>query len=46
MISRLNSIANIDGKGRDDLNYEILAAAENVLTTITTFQSKSVRTVA
>jgi hypothetical protein len=26
-ISRLNAVANIDGKGRDDLTFEVLSAA-------------------
>ncbi len=39
-------MANIDGKGRDDLTFEILSAAENVLATITQFQSRSVRVLA
>jgi hypothetical protein len=45
-ISRLNSVANIDGKGRDDLTFEVLTAAENVLATVTEFQSRSVRVLA
>lgn len=39
-------MANINGKGRDDLSYSILLAAEGLLTTITDSQSKSVRQVA
>ncbi len=39
-------MANIDGKGRDDLTFEVLAAAENVLATVTEFQSRSVRVLA
>ncbi len=45
-ISKINSVANINGKGRDDLSYDILLAAEGLLTTITDSQSKSVRQVA
>lgn len=45
-IAKLNSIANIYGKGRDDLSYDILEAAENVLKKISDSQSKSLRTVA
>ena len=45
-ISKINSVANINGKGRDDLSYDILLAAESLLTTITDSQSKSVRQVA
>ena len=36
----------MNGKGRDDLDYDILLAAEGLLTTITDSQSKSVRKVA
>lgn len=28
IISSVNSVANMDGKGRDDLNFEILLEAE------------------
>ena len=45
-IGKLNSVANISGKGRDDLAYEILLAAQNVLTKISDSQSKSIRIVA
>lgn len=45
-IGKLNSVANTSGKGRDDLSYEILLAAENVLTKISDSQSKSIRIVA
>jgi len=45
-IAKLNSVANINGKGRDDLRYDILIAAENVITKITDSQSKSIRIVA
>ena len=45
-IAKLNSIANINGKGRDDLSYDILVAAENVLKKISDSHSKSLRTVA
>lgn len=45
-VSRLNAVANIDGKGRDDLTFEVLAAAENVLATVTDLQSRSVRVLA
>ena len=45
-ISKINSVANINGKGRDDLTYDILVSAEGLLTTITDSQSKSVRQVA
>lgn len=39
-------MANINGKGRDDLSYDILLAAENLLTKISDSQSKSLRSVA
>ena len=35
VISKLNSVANIEGKGRDDLGIEVLQAAEQVLTRVT-----------
>ncbi len=40
---QINSIANIQGKGRDDLNIEILLAAEDVSRRITNYKSKAVR---
>jgi len=45
-IAQINSIANVEGKGRDDLEFEILQQAENLLKKITKEQSKAVRTLA
>jgi len=30
-ISKINSVANVEGKGRDDLSYDILLEAEGIL---------------
>lgn len=45
-ISLINSVANYDGKGRDDLSVKILISAESMLRTISPNQSKSVRKLA
>jgi hypothetical protein len=45
-ISLINSVANYDGKGRDDLSDKILVSAESMLRTISPNQSKSVRKLA
>lgn len=45
-IAQINSVANSDGKGRDDLGVEILIAAEGILRRISPSQSKSVRKLA
>ncbi len=45
-ISRLNSVANIEGKGRDDLGIQVLLAAEQVLASVTEDQARSVRILA
>lgn len=45
-IAAMNAIANSDGKGRDDLEYEILAQAEGILRRITNEQSHAVRVLA
>lgn len=42
----INTVANEDGKGRDDLGIEILIAAEGILRKISPSQSKSVRKLA
>ena len=46
IINQINSVANIEGKGRDDLSYDILVAAESVVTKVTPSQSKSIRNAA
>ena len=45
-MANINSVANSDGKGRDDLGVEILIAAEGMLRRISPSQSKSVRKLA
>ena len=35
IISQINSVANIEGKGRDDLQFEILEESEGILRRIT-----------
>jgi hypothetical protein len=45
-IATINSVANSEGKGRDDLGVEILIAAEGMLRRISPSQSKSVRKLA
>lgn len=42
----MNGIANTEGKGRDDLDVEILIAAEGIMRRISPDQSKAVRIVA
>lgn len=39
-------MANIEGKGRDDLGIEVLLAAEQVLSSVTEDQAKSIRILA
>ena len=46
VISVINSVANIEGKGRDDLSYDILIEAEGILRRVTKEQSKAVRKIA
>lgn len=46
LIATINSVANTEGKGRDDLGVEVLIAAEGVLRKISPSQSKSVRKLA
>lgn len=43
LIIRLNKVANIEGKGRDDLNITILLKAESVLCTVSDGKSKGMR---
>lgn len=43
LIVQINKVANINGKGRDDLNLDILLAAEGVLRRISAGQSRSAR---
>lgn len=45
-ISQINSVANHEGKGRDDLTIRVLTAAEAMMRKISPNQSKSVRKLA
>ena len=45
-LSKINSVANDEGKGRDDLHPCILLEAEGLLRKITPQQSKAVRVLA
>ena len=46
IISQIYSVANTEGKGRDDLTFEILNEAEGILRRVTKEQSKAVRLLA
>ena len=46
VINELNKIANINGKGRDDLTIEILLKSETVLCTVSDIKSKGMRKLA
>ena len=46
VISEINSVANVEGKGRDDLDYQILFEAEGIIRKVTKEQSKAVRILA
>ena len=46
IISQINSVANTEGKGRDDLTFESLNEAEGILRRVTKEQSKAVRLLA
>lgn len=43
LIVQINKVANINGKGRDDLTLDILLSAEGILRRITSNQSRSAR---
>jgi len=43
IICKINAVANVEGKGRDDLNFEILQESEGILRRITKEQSQAVR---
>ena len=45
-ISKINSVANDEGKGRDDLHPDILVEAEGLLRRVTLQQSRAVRVLA
>eukprot|EP00826_Nyctotherus_ovalis_P041566 TRINITY_DN4208_c0_g2_i12.p2 TRINITY_DN4208_c0_g2~~TRINITY_DN4208_c0_g2_i12.p2 ORF type:complete len:293 (-),score=87.48 TRINITY_DN4208_c0_g2_i12:101-979(-) len=44
--SQINAVANVQGKGRDDLTIEILLAAEDTLHKVTGHKSKAIRKLA
>ena len=46
MLCKINSVANPEGMGRDDLGNEILVAAEGIYRRISPTQSKAVRNLA
>lgn len=46
VLNELNKIANINGKGRDDLTIEILLKSETVLCTVSDIKSKGMRKLA
>lgn len=45
-IAKINSIANVEGHGRDDLNYNILKSAEEIFRRISICESQSIRNLA
>jgi len=46
ILGKINSVANTDGFGRDDLGPEVLLAAEGIFRRISPTQSKAVRNLA
>src|SRR3569833_3944796 len=46
ILGKINSVANPEGMGRDDLGNEILLAAEGIIRRISSTQSKAVRNLA
>ena len=46
VLGKINSVANQEGMGRDDLNNQILLAAEGILRRVSPHQSKAVRVLA
>jgi len=46
IINKINSVANSDGKGRDDLEPDILLQAEGLCRRVSSNQSKAVRKLA
>ena len=43
IIAQVNSVANVDGKGRDDLQLDVLLESEGIIRRISKEQSKAVR---
>lgn len=46
ILGKINSVANPEGMGRDDLGIDVLVAAEGIYRRISTTQSKAVRKLA
>jgi len=46
VLGKINSVANPEGMGRDDLGVEVLLAAEGIFRRISPTQSKAVRSLA
>lgn len=46
LMAQINSVSNIEGKGRDDLELEVLLEAEGILRRISKEQSKAIRNLA
>jgi hypothetical protein len=46
ILGKINSVANPEGMGRDDLGVEVLLAAEGIFRRISPTQSKAVRSLA
>ena len=46
ILGKINSVANPEGMGRDDLGAEVLIAAEGIFRRISPTQSKAVRNLA
>ena len=46
LLGKINSVANIEGKGRDDLSIDILLSAEGILRRVSSNQSQCVRNLA
>lgn len=46
ILNQINSVANVEGKGRDDLSFEILLEAEGIIRRVSKEQSRAVRKLA
>ena len=46
IVGKINSVANPEGMGRDDLTNDILLAAEGIFRRVSPHQSKAVRVLA
>jgi hypothetical protein len=43
VLGKINSVANPEGMGRDDLGHDVLLAAEGIYRRVSPAQSKAVR---